>query len=326
MVDGLAGLLFSDQALRRMAAVSTADPGLALPSFDGDDARARLESTEVLITGWGAPRLDADFLAAAPRLRAVVHACGTVKPHVTPESYARGIVVSSAAAANAKPVAEYTVAMILLAGKDVFAMQALYEAERRSLDPVADFLSAGNYGRRVGVVGASMVGRRVIELLAPYDVTVFVADPFLDAHGALALGAQLVELDELMATCDIVSLHAPELPSTYRMLDRRRLALMRDGATFINTSRGSLVEEEALFAELVSGRLRAVLDVTEVEPLPSDSPLWSLPNVVLTPHVAGALGVELQRQGDAAVAELERYAVGAPFTHPVLEADLGRLA
>lgn len=327
MMDGLAESLFSPAALRRIEAVARTTPTRVLHELASAESRAWLREAEVLVTGWGCPALDEDVLASAPRLRAIVHACGSVKHFVTPACWERGIAVSSAVEANAKPVAEYALAMILLAGTGAFVLQARYREERRELGTPQDHAGYGNYGRRVGIVGASRTGRRTIELLAPHDVEVLVHDPFLDAEGAHALGARLVELDELLATCDVVSLHAPALPSTHHMLDRRRLGLMRDGATFINTARGSLVDHDALLDELRSGRLNAILDVTDpVEPPAPDSPLWELPNVVLTPHVAGALGNELLRQGDSAVAELERYAAGEAFAHPVHAADLERLA
>jgi phosphoglycerate dehydrogenase-like enzyme len=135
-----------------------------------------------------------------------------------------------------------------------------------------------------------------------------------------------VELDELLAASDVVSLHAPSLPSTRHMLDARRLALLGDGATLINTARGALIDHDALVVELLTGRIDAVIDVTEPEVLPPDSPLYDLPNVVLTPHIAGALGVEIRRLGDSAVDEIERYAAGEPFAHPVTAADLERIA
>ena len=157
----------------------------------------------------------------------------------------------------------------------------------------------------------------MIELLEPFDFEILVSDPYVE--GAVAL-------DDLLAVSDIVSLHAPSLPSTRHMLDARRLALLRDGATLINTARGALIDQDALVAELVSGRIDAVIDVTEPEVLPADSPLYDLPNVVLTPHIAGALGDEVRRLGDSALAELARYARGEPFAHPVTRADLDRVA
>jgi len=136
----------------------------------------------------------------------------------------------------------------------------------------------------------------------------------------------LVSLDELLAGSDIVSVHAPDTPQTYRMLNRERLALIPDGATLINTARGALIDPEALTEELLSRRLNAILDVTEPEPLPRNSPLRLRPNVFLTPHIAGSLGNELERLGRSVVEEVERLLGGLPLLHPVIQADLGRVA
>ncbi len=276
-----------------------------------------LGDVELLLTGWGCPPVDETVLAAAPRLRAIVHAAGSAKAHVTPACWARGIVVSTAAAANARPVAEYTLAMILLANKAAPGAERLYRERRARVDALAELPAVGNLDKTVGVIGASRIGRRVIELLRPFDLELRVHDPYLPDS---------LPLDELLAAADVVTVHAPALPATRHMLDRRRLALLRDGATLINTARGALVDHEALIAELRSGRISAVLDVTEPEPLPADSPLFALPNVVLTPHIAGALGTEVRRLGDAAIAEVARYAAGEPFAHPLTAADLERVA
>lgn len=235
----------------------------------------------------------------------------------------RGLLVSSAAAANAVPVAEYTLAAILLSGKTAFAFRDAFRHERP--DPHAD-RTLGNYRRRIGVIGASRVGRRLLELLRPLDLVATLADPYVEPAEAAELGATLLPLDDLLRGSNIVSLHAPDLPQTHRMLDRRRLALIPDGATLINTSRGALIDPDALTDELVSGRLSAVLDVTEPEPLPADSPLHRLPNVFLTPHIAGSLGNELERLGSAVVEEVERLVDGRPLKHPVLHSDLDRVA
>ena len=276
-----------------------------------------LEHAEIVLSGWGCPPLDAALLARAPSLRAIVHAAGGVKGHVTDACWERGLLVSTAAGANAGPVAEYTLARILLAGKGADRLAREYAARRSAIDLAGEFPDIGNLGKTVGIVGASRIGRRVIELLEPFDFEILVSDPYVE--GAVAL-------DDLLAVSDIVSLHAPSLPSTRHMLDARRLALLRDGATLINTARGALIDQDALVAELVSGRIDAVIDVTEPEVLPGDSPLYDLPNVVLTPHIAGALGVEVRRLGDSALAELARYARGEPFAHPVTRADLDRVA
>lgn len=326
MVPFLTADLFTAEHFARLAAVAELPEREPLTVFADERAAALLARTEILLTGWGCPPLDAAALALAPRLRAVVHAAGTVKLHLTDACWERGLLVSSAAAANAVPVAEYTLAAILFANKRVFRLQRRYRELREfRLWPV-EAPGLGNYRKVIGLVGASQVGRRVLALLRPFDFELLLHDPFVTAAEAAALGARWLELDDLLAAADVVSLHAPALPETHHQIDRRRLALLRDGAVLINTARGWLVDGDALTAELVAGRLDAVLDTTEPEILPADSPLYDLPNVFLTPHIAGALGSETQRLADHAVAEIERYARGEPFAFAVTREALPHLA
>ena len=315
-----------DPALRASLAEVAEVAPVVLSDFGAPDAARTLAGAEVLLTCWGAPRIDAAALAAAPGLRAVVHAAGSVRGIVTDACWERGIAVSSATAANARPVAEYTLAMILLAGKKVLEFRENYREERRAHFWQVERPDVGNYGRTVGIVGASRIGRQLIRLLAHHDVRVLVYDPYLGAEDARELGVDLVGLDELCAASDVVTVHAPELPSTRDLIDRERLALMRDGATLINTARGSLVNTPALLDELATGRIHAVLDVTEPDVLPADSPLFTLPNVVLTPHIAGSLGTELHRMAASAIAEIGRYARGEAFAFPVLRQEIDRTA
>ncbi|WP_370136262.1 hydroxyacid dehydrogenase [Streptacidiphilus sp. EB103A] len=315
--------LFPPPLMNRLCDLLDMDRHLVLAGFDQPGAADALAKAEILITSWGCPPIDQQVLDAAPRLRAVLHAAGTVRDLITPPCWDRGLLVSTAAAANAVPVAEYTLAAVLLSGKNAFALRDALGHGRS--DPHAD-RTLGNYRRRIGVIGASRVGRRLLELLRPLDLLATLADPYVDPAEAAELGATLQPLDELLRGSDIVSLHAPDLPQTHRMLDRRRLALIPDGATLINTSRGALIDPGALIDELVSGRLNAVLDVTEPEPLPADSPLHRLPNVILTPHIAGSLGNELERLGNAVVEEAERLVEGRSLEQPVLHTDLDRVA
>ncbi|GAA3107349.1 hypothetical protein GCM10020001_026640 [Nonomuraea salmonea] len=162
----------------------------------------------------------------------------------------------------------------------------------------------------------------MIELLRPFALDVLVADPYLNED----LGVAHVGFDELFERSDVVTVHAPDLPETRHLVSAARLASMRDGATLINTARGALVDQDALIAELTSGRLYAVLDVTDPDPLPPGSPLYDLPNVLLTPHVAGSLGGELARIADLAVDEVARYARGLPFAHGVAAEELATSA
>ncbi|MFD9214493.1 hydroxyacid dehydrogenase [Streptomyces sp. NPDC059544] len=328
MGPGIAERLFTDAHRARLGSLVRTDPYLVAHDLaDPPPAvAAALAEAEVLLTCWGATPLDERVLDAAPRLRAVVHAAGSVKHHITQACWDRGVLVASAAAANALPVAEYTLAAILFANKRVLHSRHRYRELRTAHDWRRELDGAGNYGRTVGVVGASRIGRRVMELLRPFDLRVLLYDPYTDADEAARLGAEAVPLDDLCLRSDIVTVHAPEIPATRHMVDARRLSLMPDGATLINTARGSLVDTDALLPELLSGRLCAVLDVTEPEVPPADSPLYDLPNVLLTPHVAGSLGQELHRMADLALDEVERYARGRPFTEPVVPAVLNRSA
>ncbi|GAA3880038.1 hydroxyacid dehydrogenase [Streptomyces sedi] len=326
MIPDLPDRLFTPSQWSRLRELADLGDGRVLTEFTSPAARARLAEIEVLITGWGSPAVDEEALAAAPGLRAVLHSAGTVKGHLSPACWDRGVKVSTAAQANAQPVAEYTLAMILLTLKGVPAAMSTFREERRRVDLLRRFPAVGNHGRRVGLVGASRIGRLVAEALRPFDLEVVIADPYLAPEDAAALGAVALPLDELLATSDIVSLHAPSIAETRHMLDASRLALMRDGAVLLNTARGALIDHAALEPELVSGRLTAVLDVTEPEPPAADSPLWSLENVWLTPHLAGAQGTELHRLADVVLEELAHHVAGEPLAHPVHAEELGRIA
>lgn len=299
-------------------------PDVITSGFDTLAARTALRAADLLITGWGCPLIGPDTLAAAPRLGAVIHAAGSVKDHVHPAVWQRGISVSSAADANAGPVIEFTLATIVLAA-------------RRTLDSAAQYARGdlpgfgerqGGDGATIGVIGASRIGRGVIDRLttATAGYRVLLADPYVSTQTAAELGVQLVELDELCRSSDIVTVHAPDLPETHHLLDARRLALLRDGAALINTARGRLIDTDALVRECSGGRLDAYLDVSEPEPLPHGHPLFGLPNVLVTPHIAGCQGNEVRRLGAYAVDEVRRWTRGERLLGEVSAADLERIA
>ncbi|EPH42040.1 hydroxyacid dehydrogenase [Streptomyces aurantiacus] len=317
MSPGAAAALLAPDALTAFGEVCALQHPPVLHDFTGERARDLLGRAEVLITGWGCPPLDEAALAAAPRLRAVVHTAGSVRGHLTPACWERGIEVSSAAAANALPVAEYTVAMILLTGKHVLERAHAFKATRRRDDPLDTPRTVGNYGRTVGILSASHVGRRVVELLRPYDVRVLLHDPYVDEAEAAALGVRAVGLGELFERSDIVSVHTPLLPATRGLVGRREIAAMRRDAVLINTARGAVVDQDALTEAVLAGRVRVVLDVTEPEVLPPGHPLWGCENALITPHLAGSQGNEWQRLTDVATRELARWAAGDGFAHPV---------
>lgn len=315
--------LFDAAAVARLRGYIDLDDELL--TADLTDIPSSARDVEIIITGWGAPQFDAEMLSHWPNLRAIVHAAGSVKRLVTPDLWARGIRVSSCAQANAYPVAEYTLAMILLSTKRTMesAREFVTTQNLRASLPTGRF---GAYDVTVGVIGASRIGRRVIELLRPFDIRCVLYDPSLSDAEAHALGAEPVSLDQLLSRSDVVTVHAPSLPETRRMIGRDQLALMRDDAVLINTARGALVDTDALVDEVASGRLRAVLDVTDPEPLPPGHALFGLPGVTLTPHIAGSLGNELHRIGVSVVDEIERFVTCNELAGEVTSPDLARIA
>lgn len=283
-----------------------------------------LADVDVILTGWGMAVLDETLLAAAPALKAIFYGAGSIRYFVTDAMWARGIVVTSAAAANAVPVAEFTVAALVMSLKQVWRLQRDVRTQRRF---VARTPVIGVYRSTVGLIGLGMIGRMVAERLRSYDVHVLVHDPHVAASDAAALGVELCTLDALFARSDAVSLHAPWLSATEGMITGAHLAAMRENATFINTARGALVREAEMIDVLQQRPdLCAVLDVTYPEPPASDSPLYTLPNVVLTPHIAGSVGAECRRMGRAMVDELARFVRGEPLRWSVSHAQAAIMA
>lgn len=310
------------QQLSRICDLVNPDPYRTL-----DSMALQLPNIEVLITSWGCPPITREVVGDAPRLKLIAHLAGSVKGFLDEEVWRSGIQVVNAVAANAVPVAEYTVAAIIFANKKILTLQGYYKKYKENRAPwTREAPNASNYGKTIGIVGASHVGRLVIERLQPYDMNLVLYDPYLEPREARDMGAQKVGLAELLSQSDVVSLHVPLLNETRGLIGTRELALMKDDATLINTARGAIVDPDALLAELKSGRLNAVLDTTEPEDLPASSPLFTLPNVMLTPHIAGSLGSETQRLTDQILDELGRFAKGKPLQHLVRREQLPRLA
>lgn len=276
------------------------------------------EKFDVLMTGWSTPKLTCDLLDACKSLKLVVHCAGTVRHLVDPSFFDRNIRLVNSADANAVPVAEFLLSWILRWNKKLPLFENKYRAGHFIEKKVsAEFDLLGNRGKTIGVVSASRVGRRLIGLLKHFELDVLLCDPFCTNEQTLAIGARKVELPELMSASDIVSICAPLLPETENLIGATQLAHMKDGALLINTSRGKLVDHDALLSELVSGRLNAVLDVTEPEPLPPGSPFFSLPNAYLTPHVAGSMGLEIHRMTDSALSEIELFLSSGNLRHSI---------
>jgi phosphoglycerate dehydrogenase-like enzyme len=285
-----------------------------------------LGQVEVIFSGWGAPLMDQAFLDLCPSLRAVFYGAGSVRPLVTDAFWERDIVLVSAAAANATSVAEYTLSQIMFSLKHGWYWQRRVR-ELKRYPRHGDLSPPGNYRTRVGLISLGMIGREVARMLQRTAHHVLAYDPHVDDSVIAEFGLERAGLEEVFQQADVVSLHAPRLPETKGMITGEHFRSMRHGATFINTARGIIVREQEMIDVLeVRPDLTAVLDVVFPEPPDPKSKLFSLSNVILTPHIAGALGPECRRLGKLVCDELDRFLKGEPLRHAIHRTQLSRMA
>jgi phosphoglycerate dehydrogenase-like enzyme len=283
---------------------------------DSPRLRAQLTQADVLMTTWHSPFLRMVMLGTRPRVRLIAHCGGEVKSRMDEEIFDH-ITVTNAAEPMAVPVAEMALALMLTLVRRI----PDYAAEMRAgVVRTNEYISHGEMvrGRKVGLIGFGRIGRAFARLVEPLGVELFVTDPGVSAETVAAYKGRLLGLDELLSSCSIVVLAAGLTPETRNLLDQRRLALIPDGTYLINVARGGLINMDALLAALRKGRLTVALDVTDpLEPLPPDHELRRLPNVLLTPHIAGG-GIELRRaMGAVAVEEVVRFCKGEQLENVV---------
>lgn len=283
-----------------------------------------VRGADVIITSWGTPKLEADILDVCPSLSLVLHAAGSIKPVLSDALLAKRPRMTAAAIAIGEGVAETALGLAISACKGIYPLakdtaEGLWNEHRT--ERVKDFFDI-----TVGVISAGFVGRHMIKLLKNFHVDILLYDPTLSAKECAALGAEKVELSDLLSRSDVISVHAPSIPATEKMLNADNLGLVRDGAVLINTARGAIFDEPALIEELKKGRFFACIDVTEPEPPTADNLLRTLPNVVLTPHIAGAVTNGLARIGGHICEELTRFANGEIMRTEIDVDKLGSMA
>ncbi len=282
---------------------------------------------EFIFSTWGMPIFSKEEIRSIfPQLKCVFYAAGTVQKFARP-FLSCGVKVFSAWAANAVPVAEFTVAEIILANKGFYSLSRLMKEEAHDAAKNLKAACLGNYGERVGLLGAGMIGSRVAEMLKAYRLSVCVFDPFLSDERAEALGVTRCSLDEIFSTCRVVSNHLANNEETRGMLGYQHFSRMLPNATFINTGRGAQVVEDDLVRVLTERPdVTAVLDVTMPEPPDAGHAFYRLPNCILTPHVAGSIGSETHRMADYMLEEFNRFTAGLPCRYEVTEKMLSTMA
>lgn len=295
--------------------------------YDITENPEKFSDVEYIFSTWSMPGGDNDdFAKYFPKAKALFYAAGSVK-YFAKQYLDKGIKLFSAYAANAVPVAEFSLAQILLANK------GYYRAVRSELtdgyEKAAEISKAhvGNYGAKVGIIGVGMIGRKVIELLSPFKVDILVYDVFLSDEEAKSMGVKKASLEELFSECDVISNHLANVPATVGIIKGELFSMMKPNATFINTGRGAQVDEEGMLSVLAKREdISAVLDVTIDEPPAKDSGFYKLKNVFLTPHIAGSQGCEVSRMAEYMLDEFRRFLSGEPTEYEITKEKLAKMA
>jgi phosphoglycerate dehydrogenase-like enzyme len=320
----LRGTILTAEALARLRAFAQVTLNEDGRNWTGEEIRERLPGVEGLITGWGIVPLATEVLSRADRLRIIAHSAGSVKGFIGPAVYERGIVVTHAAARIADSVAEFTLLMALTGLRQPHELDREMKgglwprSQERDLFEIA--------GKRVGLLGMGYVGRKAARLFQAVGAEVWAYDPYLAPARARELGVCQAGLDELLTQCKVISVHLPITDETHHLLGARELALLPDGAVFINTARSWVVDQEAMVQEIGKGRFWAALDVFDVEPLSAEHPLREMPNVFLTPHTAGYTRDCYSSLMALIIEELERFFRGEPLKYPVTQDMLATMA
>jgi D-3-phosphoglycerate dehydrogenase len=281
-------------------------------SYEEAEQFGLVEGAEIILAGWAA--VTAPMLARAKRLR-FIEKWGIGVDRIDVEAARRmDIPIAITAGSNAGPVAELTIGLMLGVYRRLAQVDA---ALRRGVWLKAEMREIGYQiaGKKVGLVGFGNIGRKVAQRLRGFDCTVIYCDERrADAATEAALGVTLVPLERLLAESDIVSLHTPFTPQTGKMINAASIARMKDGAVLINTARGELVDEQALYDALVAGKLSgAGLDAFDPEPPAKDNPLLTLDQVIATPHTGGAVFDNVENVARHAIDNILRFLRGEPL-------------
>ena len=260
----------------------------------------QFKNTSFIFSTWYMPIFSENELKEyLPALKAVFYAAGTVKYFANP-FFNQGVRVFSSTIANAIPVAEFVSAQILLANKGYFQAQKEYKKPfwRFSFNKARNysFNKKGNYNAKIGIIGCGAIGAKVVEFLKPYQLEIYVYDPFLSDDRILELGVKRAELIDVFKYCDVITNHLPNTAETKGIINWEVLSLLNENGTLINTGRGAqIIEKDLARALRKKPNACALLDVTSKEPIRPWSKLLRMKNVFITPHIAGSLSCENDR-------------------------------
>jgi len=315
--------IFSQKALSRLANIGEVVRNTGDPT--DENVKATIQNADIAITSWGNTTLHKEILDCAPNLKLIVHAAGSIKPIVCDEVWRRGIRVTGSPKPLGMGVAETALGFTLSASKNFYNLNANMHAAKPFAEGKENIREL--YDLTVGVIGSGWAGGHYLRLMQNFGVETLLYDPYCSAEKAEALHTTLCPLEEVLRRSDIISIHAPSIPETNHMFNADTLKMMKKDAVLINTARGSIIDEKALYEHMAAGNLKyACLDVFDPEPPAADNPLRTLPNVILTPHLAGLAQNGRLRIGMHAVDEIESFLAGKPMACEATEAMLATMA
>ena len=281
------------------------------------------KDTEGIVTSWGTPFISVDVLDNAPNLKIVSHAAGSIKPIVCREALERGITVTSAAPFIAPAVAEMALLFKLASLRELPRFTSLTREMRLWKDR---YSKEGLFNQKVGLIGCGNVAREFIKLLKPFEVKIFIFDPYLSEDDAEGLEVEKSSLEDILTHCKVISLHAPLTSETRHMIGEEKLDMISEGAILINTARGGLIDQKALVRKLREGKFKAAVDVTDPEPPQPDDEIRNVPNLILTPHISGPTRDRMKQMGKFAINGMKTFFEGKPPKNTVSKEQYDILA
>ncbi|HAN20674.1 MAG: hypothetical protein A2Y15_07880 [Clostridiales bacterium GWF2_36_10] len=320
--NGCRNMVINEKSIKRLEKIG--EVVINNGGTDKESVKKVIAGATIAVTSWGNEAIDEDILEVCPDLKLVIHAAGSVKPIVSDALWEKGIRVCSAANVLSTGVSETALGFTIAASKNFFTLNENIHnggwAEGK--ENIREL-----YDLTIGVVSGGWAGRHYIELMHAFNVDIILYDPFVSEEKAVEMGARKVTFEELLKTSDIISIHAPSIPETYHMFNKETLAMMKKDAVLINTARGSLIDEQALYEHMKAGNLKyACLDVTDPEPPAVDHPLRSIRNCIMTPHLAGQANNGLKKIGQHVCEEIERVLAGQKTMCEVTKEMLAKMA
>lgn len=322
MNGGCKNMVINEKSIKRLEKIG--DVVIGDGSTDRESVKKSIAGATIAVTSWGNEAIDEDILSVCPDLKLIVHAAGSVKPIVSDAIWEKGIRVCSAANVLSTGVSETALGFTIAASKNFFFHNENIHAGgwAEGKENIKEL-----YDLTIGVVSGGWAGRHYIELMQAFNVDIVLYDPFVSDDKAEEMGVRKVSFEELCKTSDIISIHAPSIPETFHMFNKDTLAILKKDAVLINTSRGSLIDEQALYEHMKAGNLKyACLDVYDPEPPTLDNPLRSLKNCIMTPHLAGQANNGLKKIGQHVCEEIERVLAGQNTVCEVTREMLAKMA